>query len=76
MRSQTDFASICVNNNKFGLNLLRYFAFKVWSMVALEIKNSGSVEIFRTEIRNWKIKDCYYHLCKTYVNNLGFANVI
>ena len=38
--AQTDFASNCVNNNKFGLNSLRYFASKVWSMVPLEIKNS------------------------------------
>ena len=73
---QTDFASICVNTNKFGLNVLRHFASKVWSMVPLEIKNSGSVEIFKTKIRNWEPQDCYCHLCKTYVNNLGFVNVI
>ena len=51
LRSQIDFASICVNTKKFGLNSLRYFASKVWSMVPLEIKNSGSVEIFKTKIR-------------------------
>ena len=76
LRSQTDFPSICENTNKFGLNSLRYFASKVWSMVPLEIKNSESVEIFKTKIRNWEPKDCYFHLCKTYVNNLGFVNVI
>ena len=43
LTSQTGFASICVNTNKFGLNLLRYFASKVWSMVPLENKNSESV---------------------------------
>ena len=76
LRSQTDFASICVNKEKFGLNSLRYFASKVGNMVPLEIQNSGSVEIFKTKIRNWEPKDCYYYLCKTYVNNLGFVNVI
>ena len=76
LRSQTDFASICVNTNKFGLNSLRYFASKIWSMVPLEIENSGSVKIFKTKTRNRKPKDCYCHLCKTYVNNLGFVNVI
>ena len=69
LRSQTDFPSICVNTKKFGQNLLRYFASKVWSMAPLEIKNSGSIEIFKTKIRNWEPKDCY--LCKTYVNNLS-----
>ena len=76
LRLQTDFASICVNTKKFGLNSLRYFASKVWSMVRLEIKNSGSVEIFKTKIRNLEPKDCYFYLCKTYVNNKGFVNVI
>ena len=37
LRSQTNFASICVKTKKFGLNSLRYFASKVWSMVPLEI---------------------------------------
>ena len=55
LRSETDFASNCVNTNEFGLNLLRYFASKVWSMVPLEIKNSGSVEIFKTFIQKFEI---------------------
>ena len=77
LRSQTDFASICVNTKKLGLNWLRYFASKAWSMVPLEIKNSGRVEIFKTKIQNWEPKDyCYCCLFKTYVNNLGFVNVI
>ena len=54
LSSQTDFASICVSTNKFGLNSLRYFASKVWSMVPLEIKNSESVEIFTTKIRRYE----------------------
>ena len=76
LRPQTDFASICVNTKKFGLYSLRYFASKVWSMVPLEIKNSGSVEIFKTKIRNWEPNDCYCYLRETYINNLGFVNVI
>ena len=75
LRSQIDFAS---RSNKFGLNSLRYFASKAWSMVPSEIKNSGSAEISKTKIRNWEPKDCYCYcyLCKTYINNLGFVNVI
>ena len=76
LRSQAHFASYCVNTNKFGLNSLRYFASKVWRMVPLEIKNSESVEILKIKIRNWEPKDCYCYLCKTYINNLGFVNVI
>ena len=76
LRSQTDFASNCVNTNKFGLNSLRYFASKVWSMVPLEIKNSGGVKIHKIKIRNSEPKVCYCHRCKTDINNLGFVNVL
>ena len=38
LRSHTNFASDCVDNNKFGLNLLKYFASTV------------SVKIFKTNI--------------------------
>ena len=44
LRSQNDFASNWVNTNKFGLNLLRYFASKVWNN---KVNISGSVEIFK-----------------------------
>ena len=76
LRSRPDFASNCVNTNKFGLNSLRYFCSTVSSMVPLEIKTYAIVEIFKTKIRNWEPKDCYWYLCKTYINNPGFVNVI
>ena len=47
LRSQTNFDSIFINTKKFGLNSLRCFASKVWSIVPLEIKISGSVEILK-----------------------------
>ena len=49
--SLTDFASNCVNTNKFGLNLLKHPS-TVWNMVPLKIKNYGSVKKFKTKIRN------------------------
>ena len=75
-RSQTDVASNCVNTNKFGLNSQKNFASKVWNMVPPEIKNSGSVEIFKTKIQNWEPKDCNCCLCKIYINNLGVFSMI
>ena len=76
LKSQNGFASNCVNTNKFSLNSLRYFVSKVWTMVSLKIKNSGSVDIFKTKNRNWEPKDCYCYLCKSYITNLGLLNVI
>ena len=71
LRSQTDFASICVNTKKFGLNLLRYFPSKVWSMVPLEIKNSRS-NLLITDVHLDALhclNDSYFSLSFCSVNN-------
>ena len=52
LRSQTEFASNCVNTKTFDLNSLRYSASEVWNMIPLEIKNSDSVEILKRKNRN------------------------
>ena len=75
LRSQTDFGGYCVNTNRFGLNSLKFFAAKVWDIVPLEIKNSDSVEVFKSKIRKWK-PNCSCYLCKTYINNIGFVETV
>ena len=61
LRSQTDFASICVNTEKFGLNSLRYFASKVaTSMVPLEILELSKYSKQKLEIGSLKIVTIAY----------------
>ena len=47
LSSQNDFASNWLNTNKFGLNLLRYFASKVWNN---KVKISGSVKYLKSDL--------------------------
>ena len=43
---------------------------------SLEIKNSGSVEIFKIKITIGSLKTVTVtYLCQTYINNPGFVNV-
>ena len=76
LRSNTDFARISVNTSRFGLNSLRYFASKVWSIVPSDIKNASNLDIFKNKIRKWEPKECYCNLCQPYVSNLGFVNLV
>ena len=50
LRSQTDFFRNTVNTTKFGLNSLKYFASKVWSMIPIEIQKSWSVKMPKNKI--------------------------
>ena len=58
LRSQTDFLRNTVNTTKFGLNSLRHFASRVWSITPIEIKNSSTIEIFKSQISKWEPNDC------------------
>ena len=75
LRSQTDFFRNNVNTTKFGLNSLRYFASKVWSMIPIEIKNSSTVEIFKSKISKWEPNDCDCKLCQDYLHRIGYVNL-
>ena len=50
LSSLTDFFRNTVNTTKFGLNSLRYFSYKVWSMIPIEIENSSSAEMFKNKV--------------------------
>ena len=76
LRSKTDFARSFVNISRFSLNSLRFFASKVWNIVASDIKNVSNLHIFKNKIRKWEPKEYHCDLCRTYVSNLGFVNLV
>ena len=45
--SQTDFKHGPVNMVNYGLKSLRYLAPKIWDIIPLEIRNSGSLAEFK-----------------------------
>ena len=74
-RSQTDFLRNTVNTTKFGLNSLRHFASKVWNMIPIEIKNSSTVEMFKSKISKWEPIDYDCKLCQNYLHRIGYVNL-
>ena len=76
LRSQTDFVRDCVNTRRYGLNSLSYFAPKVWDMIFLEIKDTNSLQKFKTEITKSAPEKYSCYLCRSYVQNLGFVELV
>ena len=58
---------------KNGLETIRYRGPKTWDLVPFEIRNSNSLAIFKSRIKNWKPVGCTCRLCKTYVFGVGFV---
>ena len=76
LRSQTDFVRDCVNTRRYGLNSLSYFAPKVWDMIPLEVKNINFLQKFKTEIKTWTPENSSCYLCRPYIQNLGFVELV
>ena len=72
LRSQPIFNGGNVNTSNYGLNSLRYFASKVWSIIPMSLKNIDNVEKFKSEIKKWKPKECSCKLCRSFIQNLGY----
>ena len=73
LRSQTDFARYFVYTSLLGINSLRYFVSKVWNIVPSDIKNASNLHIF---MRKWEPKECHCDLCRPYLSNVGFVNLV
>ena len=76
LRSQTDFARSFVTTSRFDQNSLRYFASKVSIMVPSDIKNASNLHVFKNKIRKWEPTEYHCHLCRPYVSNLRFVNLV
>ena len=48
----------------------------IWNMMAGYIKDSKSLDIFKSKIRKWKAINCPCCVCKKYIPNTVFINQI
>ena len=57
-RSQTDFELGPIYTTAYGLRSLKCFAPKIWNIVPIDIRNSGSLSEFTAKIKFWKAVIC------------------
>ena len=72
LRSQTDFKQGPVNTVNYGLKSLRYLAPKIWNIIPLQIRNSGSLTEFITNIKSWIPKHCPCILRRIYIHHVSY----
>ena len=72
LRTDISFKSHNIKTVHYGQNSISYLAPRVWMLVPEDIKNSPSIQAFKSKIRNWVPEDCPCRLCKRYLPNVGF----
>ena len=53
---------------------VQYFGPVIWKNIHIETRSIKNVDIFKTEIRNWKPTNCSYRLCETLFFNWHSLN--
>ena len=76
MRSSSDFLRPRINSVHFGEDSLQYFGSVIWDKIPIEIRNSVSLNVFKSKIRNWSPDECTCRLCRDYVYRLGYVNTV
>ena len=56
-----------------GTKSLSFLGPKIWDLVALELKQLESLEVFKLKIKKWIPFECPCRLCQTYIQQVGFV---
>ena len=76
-RSGDTFVRPNVNSVYKGDQSLRSFGPIVWNnMLPSKFKTCESLSEFKDSIKSWKPDNCHCKLCKTYIQGLGYVNVV
>ena len=55
-----------------GLETLSYHAPKLYALLPEEVKQRNTVNLFKSDTKQWICKEWPRRLCKVFVPNLGF----
>ena len=73
-RSKSSFLRPRINSVYYGENSIRNFGPIVWDkMIPKCIKESSTLDIFKSQIKKWVPQNCPCRLCKTFIPELGFV---
>ena len=61
-----------VKTKNYGTDSISYLEHKIWKLIPEVIRNSKSLNIFKYKIGSWVPEKCPCHLCKIYIQNLGY----
>ena len=75
LRSRSELTVPSINTVFKGQNSISYFGSVIWNSIPAELRGINSFQVFKSEIKVWRLTNCFCGLCKNYIENLGFANI-
>ena len=72
LRHFQEFVTKRKRTTRYGLETLSYRSPKLWTMLQEKLKNLTSLNLSKSNIKQWICNECPCRLCRQYIPNLGF----
>ena len=71
LRNPRTLASKHKSTVRYGLDTIAFKGPQIWQDIPLEIRNSESLYLFKSNIKQMQSISCQCKICKTFIANLG-----
>ena len=61
---------------KYGINTIAFKGPQIWQNIPLEIRNSESLSLFKSNIKQLQSLPCRCKICRSFITNLGYIDWI
>ena len=72
LRNELRFKSRNIRTGSYGIETAALVGPQIWSYMPSELKESTSLNEFRSKIKSWKPENCP---CKIYLQRIGYVQV-
>ena len=59
---------------KYGINTIAFRGSQIWQNIPLEIRNSESLSLFKSNIKQIQSLPCHCKICRSFIANLGYMD--
>ena len=59
---------------KYGIDTIAYKGSQIWQDIPLEVRNSESLSIFKSKIKQIHSLSCLCKICQPFIANLGYID--
>ena len=75
LRNELRFKSRNIRTARYEIETAAFVGSRIWTTMSNELKESTSLNEFKSKIKTWKPENCPCKLCKIYLQRIGYLQV-
>ena len=75
LRNELKLKSRKIHSVSYGIETASFVGARAWNSLARDLKESKSLELFKSKIKNWIPEKWPCKICKPYLQQIGYAQI-